>query len=85
MGRIKLNKVDKTSKTNLGKTTSSLFQRDSTEKKKSTVVMMPSSKSSGGAVSGGGDGGGVQIIAVGPTRNEIVNNSMKALITTKLS
>ena len=33
----------------------------------------------------GGNGGGVQIIAVGPTRNEIVNNSMKALITTKLS
>ena len=77
---------DKTSKSDLGKTTSSLFQRDSTEKKKSTVVMMPSSQSpGGGGSSGGGNGGGVQIIAVGPTRNEIVNNSMKALITTKLS
>ena len=67
------------------KTTSSLFQRDSTERKKSTVVMMQSSPPPGGGDMGGGNGGGVQVVAIAPTRNDIVNKSTKALVTTQLA
>ena len=68
------------------KTTSSLFQRDSTERKKSTVVMMQSSPPpGGGGGSGGGNGGGVQVVAIAPTKNEVVNTNMKALMTTQLA
>ena len=48
-------------------------------------MMQSSPPPGGGGGSGGGNGGGVQVVAIAPTKNEVVNTNMKALMTTQLA